>query len=296
MKRSIRRFHQMSVSQCKRLLHWIHQQLVTLKLTPAEKGKNVKTISPAQLTPSTATLNAASKTKKNAPSYFVEAKSWADDLYTSAIISRNRYKYAFFIAMGLSVLLAIAIDGLIPLQHMEPLLINHYEDSRVSVLPIKQPTAPLNQAQVESDIVRYVINRESYDPSSYDTQYSLIHLLSNNEVAKEYRDVQSMNDPHSPINQLGDRGFRTVHVDSVIFLDSVIKNKHQPPSQQTHDNLAQINFTITDHFKHSAIQKTNAFTALIAWTYRGTPDDPEDRWRNWDGFTVTRYTVEQQNV
>ena len=59
-------------------------------------------------------------------SYFTQARSWADDIYTAAIISRNRYQMAFFAAMGLATLAIAAIITLIPLQHIEPLLINHY--------------------------------------------------------------------------------------------------------------------------------------------------------------------------
>lgn len=231
--------------------------------------------------------------KKN---YFVAARSWSDDLYTAAIISRNRYKFAFFIAMGLATLLAIAVNGLIPLQHLAPLLVNHYQDGHVSVQPIYQPYAPTNQAQVESEIVRYVINRESFDSSSYDAQYSLVNLLSNNEIAKQYMYAQSIHNKQSPINLLGTNRFRSVHVESVIFLDSIIKNKGKLTSKQTHYNLAQVNFTVTDHFKDSVIKKTQPRTVLIAWTYRGAPSDPNDLWRNWNGFTVTRYTVEQRNV
>lgn len=281
------------VSQVKRFLSWVHLKLSNAKLTQANKpqGEKTKHIPPEPLKPTTAELVGASK--KN---YFVEARSWADDLYTSAIISRNRYKLAFFVAMGLAILLAIAVDGLIPLQHMEPLLVNHYQDGRVSVQPMKQPYAPTNPAQVQSEIVRYVINRESYDPSSYDAQYSLTNLMSNTAVAKQYIGVQSTGNKHSVINVLGHHGWRSVHVDSVVFLDSTLNNKGKTPSQQTHYNLAQINFAMTDHFKNSARQKTKALTALVSWDYRGTPSDPNERWRDWDGFTITRYTVEQRNV
>ena len=228
--------------------------------------------------------------------YFVAARSWSDDLYAATIISRNRYKFAFFVAMGLATLLAIVVNGLIPLQHLEPLLVNHYQDGRVLVQPIHQPYAPTNQAQVESEIVRYVINRESFDSSSYDEQYSLVNLLSNNEIAKQYMNTQSIHNKQSPINLLGANGFRAVRVESVIFLDSVLKNQGKLSSKQTHYNLAQVNFTVTDHFKDSAVKKIQARTVLIAWTYRSVPSDPGDLWRNWNGFTVTRYTVEQRNV
>jgi type IV secretion system protein VirB8 len=91
-------------------------------------------------------------------------------------------------------------------------------------------------------------------------------------------------------------GLRTVHVESVIFIDSVLKNKGKPLSQQTHSNLAEVNFTVSDQIKNSTLIKTHALTVLISWTYRGIPKDPGDRWRNWNGFTVTRYSVEQRNL
>ena len=257
-----------------------------------EKAKTVNRARVEDLQPATATLTQAGNNKN----YFVEARSWADDMYTSAIISRNRYKLAFFAAMGLAGLLAIAIDGLIPLQQLTPLLVNHYQDGRVSVEPIKQPFAPTNQAEVQSELVRYVINRESYDATSYNTQYSLINLLSSRGVARQYMNTQSTDNKRSPISLLGNRGFRTVYVDSVVFLDSKRENKGKPKAQQTHHNLAEINFTITDHFKNSSQQKTKALTALVSWDYRGTPSDPNDRWRNWNGFTVTRYSTQQRNV
>lgn len=228
--------------------------------------------------------------------YFTQARSWADDIYTAAVISRNRYQMAFFSAMVLAGLSILALIVLIPLQHSELLLVNHYPDGRVLVEPLHEPYAPSNPSQVESELIHYVVNRESFAESSYKEQYSLINLMSNNDVAQQYRDAQSSNNPESPIIALRRDGLRTVHVESVIFIDSVLKNKGKPPSKQTHTNLAEVNFTVSDQSKNSTLIKTHALTVLISWTYRGTPKDPGDRWRNWNGFTVTRYSVEQRNL
>lgn len=228
--------------------------------------------------------------------YFVVAKNWADDMYTEALISRNRYKIAFYIAMGLALFLAFDMSFLIPAQHMEPLLINHYEDGRVSVLPLKQSAAPINQSQTESEIVRYVVSRESFDPVSFSEQYSLVNLMSADDVAQSYGLSQSAANKNSPISVLGNGGYRTVHVDNVVFLDSKAENKGKPQKLQTHKNLAQVSFTITDHTKDSGSTKTTPFIALVSWAYHGTPVDPDDMWKNWDGFTVTQYTLQQSNT
>ncbi len=286
------------IQKVKRLALSIRKILETKRLMKSEAAKMVKPVAPESLKIAGAELKNIDQSRQShqkTTSYFVEARSWADDIYTAAIISRNRYKFAFYLSIGLAVLLTIAIDSLVPLQHMEPLLVNHYQDGRVSVQPIKQPYAPTNPAQVESEIVRYVINRESFDPTSYDTQYSLVNLLSSNFVAKAYRHTQSSARASSPINRLGTHGFRTVHVDSVIFLDTELNNNDKANTKH-HHNLAQVNFSITDHDRNSALQKSKAFTALVSWQYRGMPSDPGDQWRNWDGFTVTRFTKQQRNV
>jgi type IV secretion system protein VirB8 len=239
------------------------------------------------------TKSMQSPSKQN---YFTQARSWADDLYMSAIISRNRYEMAFFAAMGLAALSIFALVILIPLQRSELLLVNHYPGGRVLVEPMHQAYAPSNPSQVESELIHYVVNRESFAESSYKEQYSLINLMSNNEISQQYRATQSPSNPQSPINVLRRDGLRTVHVESVIFIDSVLKNKGKPPSEQTHTNLAEVNFTVSDQSKNSTLIKTHPFTALISWTYRGIPKDPGDRWRNWNGFTVTRYSLEQRNL
>jgi type IV secretion system protein VirB8 len=277
----------------KKVFLWMQSKLgkVHLRVIRKIKGKKMKRVIPSDKPSEIDAL-----TTLAGKNYFVTARSWADDIYTQTIISRNRYKIAFFVAMGLALLLTIAIDGLIPMQHLVPLLVNHYPDGRVSVQPIQQPYAPSNQAAVESDLVRYVLNRESYDPTSYDTQYSLINLMSDALVAKQYIRTQSSDNKAAPIHLLGNKGWRSVHIDSVVFLDSKIFNKDQPTSRRVHHNLAQINLTTTNHFKNASVEKSKAFTALVSWDYRGTPRDPMNRWRDWNGFTVTRYTLSQRNV
>ena len=262
MLKWLKPFIQLSTAQAKKGVARAREKLVAQKLVKPKAGeKNTsRQISVMKKQPS----ESAELTTASGQHYFIEARCWADDMHTSAILSRNRYKVAFYITMGLALLLAIAINGLVPAQRLVPLLVNHYQDGRVSVAPIKQPYAPSSQAQVESELVRYLINRESYDTSSYNEQYALINLLSTHDVAKEYITVQAAGNAASPIHRLGNHGYRTVHVESVVFLDAEKLNKHQLKKQQTHHNLAQINFTVTDHYRNAGRTKTIPLTALVS--------------------------------
>ena len=228
--------------------------------------------------------------------YFNLARHWADDFYTQAVLERNRWRaIALFVLLPLSGLLLLCVTLLIPAQHLEPILINHYENGQVLVEPLKKNSLPKRQAEIESELVRYVVNRESYNAHFYNEQYQLVNVLSSNQVAKHYMDEQNTGNKNSPINTLGSSGTRSVHVQSVVFLDDE-GNTQASGSLHTHHNLAQVNFTVTQHDNASGKEASVPLTALIAWAYRGTPNDPEALWKNWDGFTVTSYTVQQRSV
>lgn len=228
--------------------------------------------------------------------YFQTATSWADDYYTMAIASRNRWKAGvLYVALPITCLSLLCVLVLVPAQRIEPMIVHHYEDGHISVDPVSQIEAPTNKAEMESELVRYVISRESYDSTSYDNQYQLVNWLSNNNVAREYMQTQSHTNKFSPINRLSDHGIRTVHIENVVFLDNQ-KDNDKPNNHQKHHNLAEINFTVTDSEKNGSAKASKPMTALISWDYRGTPNDPDQKWRNWDGFTVTSYQLQQRSV
>ncbi len=227
--------------------------------------------------------------------YFGAATSWADDYYASAVASRQRYRIAFFLSMGLSVMLTIAITSLVPLQHLIPIEVIKYSDGNVTIKPLQNTHAPINRAQTESDLVRYVVNRESYYPDSYEVQYRLVSLLSNAHVQREYAKAQSISNPISPINRLGKKAIKTVHVESILFLDNDA-TKREPGEVVPHGNLAKIDFTVTLEKQANGASQKIPMTVLVSWIYRGTPQNPDVLWQNWDGFQVARYQLQQRHL
>lgn len=226
--------------------------------------------------------------------YFQLAKNWADDYYASAVASRNRWKYlCLFVAIPLCAIMLLSVLVLVPMQHLEPLLIHQYENGLVTIEPVKQVSAPTNRAQIESEIVRYIVNRESYSGASYHEQYALVNLLSSHKVAEQYRRVQDVSNKQSPIVRLRNHGYRKVHIESIIFLDNISRNNDQ---NHSHHNLAQVDFTITEDEQQNGRETHLPVTALVSWGYRKVSNNPEARWRDWDGFTVTEYQLHQRNV
>ncbi|MBA2648295.1 MAG: type IV secretion system protein [Legionella sp.] len=226
--------------------------------------------------------------------YFNEAKSWADDMYGNVEQSRNRYKCAFLGAMLVNGLALIAVASLAQIQTLVPLMIHHFDNGVVTVEPLKSGNAPLNKAQVESDIIRYITTRESYDVSSYRSQYNLITQLSDEVVLTEFGQEQDKSSKESPINSLGATGERLVHVYSINFIDNSVFNETAIPKD--HHNLAEVVFTLTDKDKLTGHQTEKHFNALISWEYTTPSKAPDVRWNNWDGFMVTRYSKQLRNI
>ncbi len=230
--------------------------------------------------------------------YFQQAKSWADEFYTSAILSRNRWRaIALFVLTPILILFLIWMTFLIPSQHLEPLVINHYADGETMVTSLKQHYAPENSAEVESDIARYIRFRESYSVDSYSYAYRLIHLMSSGAVYSDYQTMQNINNKKSPINAIGNTGYETVKVESILFLNKADQNSQSKSQNKVkNNNLAEVNFLVTTHDKKTNTTTSTPFTATISWQYRGISNNPGERWMDWNGFSVTHYEVSQRNI
>jgi len=227
--------------------------------------------------------------------YFERAGSWADDLYTAAVAERNRWKaIALYVLLPLVFILLMCVLTLVPTQHLSPILINHYEDGQVIATPIKNSNNPIDKQEIESDIVRYIVNRESYSAQSYQERFNIVNLLSSDSVASQYNKIQSAADKSSPINVLGDKGTRKVHIDSVLFMDSAKKNNPKKHISG-HRNLAQVDYVVTETNQIGNSKKI-PYTALVSWKYTGAPSDPEKAWTNWNGFTITDFENTQKNI
>lgn len=228
--------------------------------------------------------------------YFHQACEWADDRFSLMEASRARYQMAFLASIFAVVFLAMALVILLPLKSVQTVAVHHYANGVTTVDAQSRKVQAPNRAQIESDIVRYVINRESYDASSYRAQFELITLLSANDVAHEFESQQSSRNPEAPVNQLGTKVSRSVHVYSINFIDNQQLNARERKARQQHHNLAEVVFSVKDRDKGSLKEAEQQFSALISWQYVKPSDSIEERWQNFDGFEVTRYTKAQRNI
>ena len=227
-------------------------------------------------------------------SYFKKAETWADDIYIATVTSRNRYKLAFLASMGLSALLTLGIIMMIPLQHTELVVVHEGIDGYTWISTTGHTKQiPQNWLRTRAEIAHYVSTRESYDPLLYSYQTKEVSLLSSPEVKAEYELSQSSDDKSSPISVLGDKGYRTVIVSNIMPIDSEAKNN---ANEKDHQNIAQIDYVVIDHFFGDSSTIRTPYSALISWKYNGVPNDPQTMLQNWDGFTITKFIKQPINT
>lgn len=229
-------------------------------------------------------------------SYFSLGRDWHYERFQVAHVMANRWFIAFLCASVLAILLTIALVTLMPLKTLVPLVIHQNSmTGDVWVDRPKTPYVPANDAQVQSDIVRYVTARESYTAADLNPRFHLVMLLSANNIAQQYADFQANDNKKSPVNILGDDGVRTTHIEDIVFIDKAgmqqLRHFRMPS-----ENLAKVDFTTTTTTDSSGNKKIESWVATIGWTYRGLPVDQNDAWDNWNGFTVTTYRVDPRNV
>ncbi|MDF1931655.1 VirB8/TrbF family protein [Legionella pneumophila] len=82
-------------------------------------------------------------------------RSWADDQFGQSNNRKTATK-PHFPAMGLNVVALVVIGMLAHYQTVVPMLVHHYDNGVTTVEPIENKVTPINRAQVESDIARYI--------------------------------------------------------------------------------------------------------------------------------------------
>lgn len=223
--------------------------------------------------------------------YFKSAQCWHYDRYESQLIQANRWLLAFWLQTGISLLLVICFVLLLPLKTLVPLIIRqNTQTNEVFVDKIDRHYLP-NQNQIESDLVRYVILRETYSSQDLVLRYKQVLLETNRACAVEYQKSQANTFPDSPVNIYGLDGVRNIHVEDVVFLTN--RNLKTKEKENT-PNLAKVDFVSKETIHNQTVQKY--WVATVAWEYRGTPQDKEAAWHNWNGFTVTYYRVDQRSI
>ena len=224
----------------------------------------------------------ADSTDDRLRSYFQDGEIWEAEIIKRA---KRSSRIAWFFAMvfaGIAALSLIAVVLMLPLKSFEPYLVE--VDKNTGYIEVKSGlTRPANlteqEAVTQASVVRYIRNREGYDPYAIEEKFGIAALLSTGDAARELQALYSAANPQNPAKVYGKLKRVLVEVKSVSFPNS---------------STAIVRFSTTEKSETEAIDRH--WISVVRFRYTDTPIKNEWRFENPLGFQVTSYRRDQETV
>jgi type IV secretion system protein VirB8 len=215
--------------------------------------------------------------------YYEQANNWRSQIFDSQRVWLNHSIVSLIILSALLLLSLSANVLLIPLKQKVPYLYTLNETTGELTQLGNYQADKSNQAWLMTRflLIRYVVNRESYDADNLDDPYQIAWAMSDDAIAKSYADNVRTDNASSPYSIYGKDKFITVHVLAV---------------NQLNDETAAVRFEQILHDRGPDTSQTIDKEAIIKWQY--TSPDTAEKMLDRDplGFKVTYYQPTQINL
>lgn len=224
----------------------------------------------------------ADTTESNLRSYFQHGELWEQEIIKRA---KRSSRVAWFFAMvfaGIAVLSLFAVVLMLPLKSFEPYVVE--VDRTTGYIEVKSGlTRPANlteqQAITQANVVRYIRNREGYDPFAIQEHFGIAALLSTGVAARELQALFSAANAQNPAKVYGKLKRVLVDIKSVTF-----------PNAST----AIVRFSTNEKSDTDSIVRH--WISVVRFRYTDTPVKNEWRFENPLGFQVYSYRRDQETV
>lgn len=218
---------------------------------------------------------------KKLDKYFKDGASWDQEICASLHGSRNRAWILATFCMGITVLSLAALLLLLPLKTFEPYVLT--VDRQTGYVEITKGLygshLSEDEAVTQSNLVRYVSARESYNPSILRENYDFVVLMSDEAALQEFQKLWNAQNPDNPSVKLGRKASIDIRIKSVSLLN---------------DRTASIRF-LREHRENDQL-KVSHWNAVLDFQYVREPLRMADRFSNPLGFQVTRYRVNPEGL
>ncbi len=210
------------------------------------------------------------------PEYFEKSAGWATDTQLSSLRSRRLGWTVAAVAIGIIVLLALALVLLIPLKTVQPITL--LVDRQTGFVQAVDPNTPLrvsaDEALTQSYLAQYVTAREGFDRATVGIDYRKVALLSAGVARSSYLSEMPAANPASPLRRYTGGTVVGVRVKSVSRLEP---------------GNAIVRFDTQQQSPGGGAAPIQPWIAVVRYTYSRAPMTLEDRLVNPLGFKVLTY-------
>ncbi|MDD9900373.1 MAG: type IV secretion system protein [Alphaproteobacteria bacterium] len=214
--------------------------------------------------------------KKKFEEYLKDGDSWDNEIFANMQQSRNRAWIMAFCSMAIAILSLVGLVLLLPLKSFAPYVVTVDRQSGYVEVTKGLYAGNLTQdeAITQSNLVRYVSARESYNPAILRENYELAALMSSDSAMKELQNLWDGSNPDNPSVVYGPKAGIDIKIKSVSLLN---------------ENTASIRFLRELHQNDQT--NISHWNAVLDFQYAQKPAKMSDRFKNPLGFQVTRYRL-----
>ena len=213
------------------------------------------------------------------------AREWEYFAHAAMEVERNRWFVATLVAGLLATAAVVALAMLLPLEKLVPLAVT--VDSRtglVTSVEYGRTAKELTQKEAiqRSDVAKYVVARETYDPLDLATNAKLVRVMSDGAVLRQFEEGGSQYNEASPMKRYGGRTRRRIEVSTVLPLPNA-------------ENTYQVRYSaIEEVIGAQAAPVERAYVATVRFRYSDRPLGNEDRILNPLNFRAVGYRTDQE--
>ncbi|MBZ9905624.1 type VI secretion protein [Mesorhizobium sp. B2-3-14] len=215
-------------------------------------------------------------------SYFQDGDVWEHEIFKRAMRSSRIAWFFTLLFASIAALALLALVLMVPLKSFEPYVVE--VDRNTGYIEVKSGltrTSDLTgqEAVTQANVVRYIRNREGYDPFAIDEYFGIAALLSTDEAARDLQMQFSAANAQNPAKIYGRLKRVLVDIKSVTF-----------PNAST----AIVRFSTTEKSETEAIHRH--WISVVRFRYTESPLKNEWRFENPLGFQVYSYRRDQETV
>ena len=215
------------------------------------------------------------------------AREWEYVAHGAIVVERNRWFLGTMVAGSVAIAALSAIWVLLPLQKLVPMAVTI--DSRsglVTALEYGRSVAELTQKEAvqRSDVAKYVVARETYDPVDLATSAKTVRVMSDANVLRQYEDDISQFNESSAVRRYVAKLRRRVEITTVVPLTDS-------------PNAYQVRYVLSEEYPGSQTQAVERpYVSTVSFRYSERPLSNEDRILNPLNFRATGYRRDQELI
>ena len=210
--------------------------------------------------------------------------NWYADKYQSLVVWRNWFVFITFLSIIGILFMTFAAFYIVPLKSVSPFVIQI--DERSGVTEVVQGSSvqeySANEALIKHFAVNYMMARENFSLSAFQTNYETVRIMSSKDAMRGYAADMDTNNPNSPVNLYG------THTERFITLKSF---NFQEKTKNVTSVIAR--FSVKE-VSENRYPKEYFISILMTCEFKDMKIDDQDRVINPLGFQVTYYRANKE--